>query len=201
METGSTGPAEEYHFDPDTYLDMVLAEVPAYLELQDALAQVSGGINVERILDLGSGTGETAARVRAMHPTAQLVGIDESDEMLAQARGRVPDGDFRVQRLEEPLPEGAYDLVVSALAVHHLDGTGKADLFRRIAERLSPGGRFVLADVIVPDKPEDVVTPIDGTYDKPSRTEEQLQWLRDAGLRPEVRWARKDLVVVVADRP
>jgi hypothetical protein len=44
--------------------------------------------------------------------------------------------DLRVSRLQDPLPEGNFDLVGSALAVHHLDGAGKADLFARVADRL-----------------------------------------------------------------
>jgi hypothetical protein len=38
----------------------------------------------------------------------------------------------------------------SVLAAHHLGGPGKADLFRRVAAGLAPGGRFVLGDVVVP---------------------------------------------------
>ena len=58
-----------------------------------------------------------------------------------------------------------------------------------------------MADVVIPDDPDNVVTPIDGTYDKPSRVDEQLRWLEETGLRAEVRWSHKDLVVLVADRP
>jgi len=54
-----------------------------------------------------------------------------------------------------------YDVVVSALAIHHLDGDGKAILFRRIAGVLRPRGRFVMADVVIPSDPADAVTPID----------------------------------------
>jgi SAM-dependent methyltransferase len=90
--------------------------------------------------------------------------------------------------------------VVSALAVHHLDAAGKADLFRRVAAVLRPGGRLVLGDVVVPDDPADVVTPIDGVYDKPSRADEQLRWLSDAGLAARVAWADRDLAVLIADR-
>jgi tRNA (cmo5U34)-methyltransferase len=39
--------------------------------------------------------------------------------------------------LEDPLPDGPYDVVVSALAVHHLAAASKADLFRRIAGVIS----------------------------------------------------------------
>ena len=62
------------------------------------------------------------------------------------------------------------------------------------------GGRVVIADVIVPDDPADVVTPIDGVYDTPSRLDEQLEWLRSAGLRPWVAWRRRDLAVFAGDR-
>jgi tRNA (cmo5U34)-methyltransferase len=64
---------------------------------------------------------------------------------------------LRVSRLEDAPPEGNFDLVVSALAVHHLDGAGKADLFARVAVRLRSGGRFVVGDLVVPDDPPGVV--------------------------------------------
>ena len=196
--SGEAG-GEQYHFDPATYLDMMLAEVPAYRELQHHVAAAARDIEAGAILELGVGTGETAAEVLAVHPAARLTGIDESEQMLARARDRFPGADLRVQRLEDPLPEGTYDLVVSALTVHHLDAARKADLFRRVRERLRPGGRFVLADVVVPDDPHDVVTPVDPPYDKPSPVPDQLSWLREAGLQPRVRWSEKDLVVVAAD--
>jgi tRNA (cmo5U34)-methyltransferase len=191
--------AGQFHFDPATYLAMMLAEVPAYRDLQRRVAEATRGIDAGAILELGVGTGETASAVLAVHPAARLTGIDESGPMLTLARDRFPAADLRVQRLEDPLPEGAYDLVVSALTVHHLDAAGKADLFRRVRGRLRPGGRFVLADVVVPDDPRDAVTPVGPPHDKPSPVADQLGWLREAGFRPAVRWQEKDLAVVTAD--
>jgi tRNA (cmo5U34)-methyltransferase len=199
MDVDDEASAEQYHFDPATYLTMMLAEVPAYQDLQHQVAQAATGIDVGSILELGVGTGETASVVLAVHPAARLAGIDESEPMLARARDRFPGADLRVQRLEDPLPEGSYDLVVSALTVHHLDAAGKADLFRRVRDRLRPGGRFILADVIIPDDPHDMVTPTDPPHDKPSPVADQLRWLQEAGLQPTVRWHEKDLVVVAAD--
>ena len=69
--------------------------------------------------------------------------------------------------------------------MHHLDGAGKADLFARVADRLRPGGRFVLGDVVVPEDPADVVTPIDGVYDMPSTVADQLGWLMQPDSRRE----------------
>jgi tRNA (cmo5U34)-methyltransferase len=190
----------QYHFDPSTYLEMIRADVPDYDRLQEEIATVTAAVPARRILELGAGTGETARRVLALHPAADFVGIDSSEEMLAVAREALP-ADFRVGRLEDPLPKGPFDLIVSALAVHHLDGAGKRELFRRIAAVLGPGGVFVLGDVVVPDRPEDAVTPLTPDFDRPDRLDDVLGWLREAGLDAETTWARRDLAVVRARRP
>jgi tRNA (cmo5U34)-methyltransferase len=80
----------QFHFDPASYLETIRAEVPAYDELQDAVAEASAGIQAERVLELGVGTGETSRRVLDFHPEAELVGIDESAEMLAVASIKSP---------------------------------------------------------------------------------------------------------------
>ncbi len=188
----------QFHWDPVTYLARMRAEVPHYQRLQQEAATATGA-GARRVLELGTGTGETALRVLQRHPGATLVGLDASEDMLAHARARLPPTrvELHGQRLEDPLPAGPFDLAVSALAIHHLDGPGKADLLRRIAARVAPGGRVVVADIVVPEDPVDVVTLIDGEYDTPSTVVEQLRWLADAGLRPTVAWAHRDLAVMV----
>ena len=191
--------AGQFHFRPDGYLALMHSEMPAYERLQDEAAAATGE-GARRLLELGTGTGETARRVLARHPGASLVGIDASADMLAAAP--LPGAELRRQRLEDPLPPGPFDLVFSALAVHHLDGPAKADLFARVAAVLEPGGgRFVLADVVVPDDPADAITPLSPDYDLPSRAGEQLAWLRDAGFDASVVWAERDLAVIVAVTP
>ncbi len=73
---------EQFHFDPDTYMDMVKSEVPAYERLQDAVAEATAG-TAARVLDLGTGTGVTALKILERHPGAELTGIDESAGPLA----------------------------------------------------------------------------------------------------------------------
>ena len=187
----------QFHLDPETYLDAVRAEVPVYDDLQRAVASATEGRAVARVLDLGTGTGETARGVLALHPDARLVGVDASAEMVALASGTLPAADVRVGRLEDPLPSGPFDVVTSALAVHHL--TDKQDLFRRVADALAPHGRFVLADVVVPDDPDDAVTPLEAGVDRPDTLADQLRWLAEAGFEPAVVWQHRDLVVVAAD--
>jgi tRNA (cmo5U34)-methyltransferase len=185
----------EWEWDPDTYLAEMAEEIPGYEELQEAVTAATAGIRATRVLELGTGTGETALRVRAGHPEASWVGIDSSEPMLARARERLPDAELRLQRLEDELPPGPFDLVVSALAVHHLDGAGKRDLFSRVADVLRPGGRFVLGDVVVPGAGETGPIYIDWVMDLPDSVEDQLAWLRGAGFEAEAWSVRVDLAV------
>ena len=186
---------DEWEWNPDTYLAEMAAEIPGYEELQEAVAAATAGVQAERVLELGTGTGETALRVRAGQPPAQWIGIDASEAMLARARERLPDADLRLQRLEDELPEGTFDLVVSALAVHHLDGAGKRALFARVARVLRPGGLFVLGDVVVPAEGQEGPIEIDWVMDLPDSVEDQLAWLREAGFEAEVSSVRVDLAV------
>ncbi len=192
----------QFRWDPETYLELMREEVPDYEHLQEQAAAATG-IGAMRVLELGIGTGETARRVLARHPSASLIGLDASREMLEHARHALPDDrvELRVARLEDPLPDGPFDVVISTLAIHHLDGPGKARLFRRAASVLAPGGRLVIADVIVPEDPSDAVTPIDNVYDTPSSIAEQLDWLAEMGLEPSLAWALHDLAVIIATRP
>jgi tRNA (cmo5U34)-methyltransferase len=188
-----------FRFDPSSYAAMVIDELPGYERLQDELASASGE-RVRRILDLGIGTGETAARLLARHPDAVVTGVDESPTMLDAAAERL--GSKLVRRhvalLQEALPDGEFDLVASALAVHHLDGGEKAELFRRVRHVVAPGGRFVLGDIVVPEDPADAAVGLTEGYDKPSSVAEQLEWLRQAGFAATLAWSDRDLAVIVA---
>jgi tRNA (cmo5U34)-methyltransferase len=181
-----------FEWNPETYLAQMLAEIPGYDELQTAVAAATEGLEAQTVLELGTGTGETALRVLAQHPDARWTGIDASDAMLARARERLPHADLRLARLEDPLPSGPFDLVVSVLAVHHLDGDAKRDLFTRVA-RLTHN--FVLGDVIVPEDPNEAKIEIDWEYDLPSSVADQLAWLEAAGFDANVNYVRPDLAV------
>jgi tRNA (cmo5U34)-methyltransferase len=190
----------QWHWDPSTYLELMAEEVPDYERLQDEVAAATRGIEARAILELGTGTGETTRRVLAAHPGARLHGIDSSARMIAVAREALAGMDVQLDRgrIEDPLPSGPFDLVIAALSVHHLGAPAKRALFERIAAVLAPGGRFVLADVVIPEDPADAVTPIDEGYDIPDTVADQLAWLKRAGLSATVHWSHRDLAVLVA---
>jgi tRNA (cmo5U34)-methyltransferase len=185
----------EWEWNPETYLAQMADEIPGYEDLQEAVAAATADVRATRVLELGTGTGETALRVRASHPDAEWVGIDSSEAMLARASERVPDADLRLQRLEDELPAGPFDLVVSALAVHHLDSAGKQGLFSRVARVLRPGGHLVLGDVVVPPAGQEGPIYIDWVMDTPDTVDDQLAWLRTAGFEADASSVRVDLAV------
>jgi trans-aconitate methyltransferase len=108
----------QFHFTPEHYLELMHSEVPAFDEFQERVAAATVGLTVNRILELGTGTGETARHVLERHPAARLTGIDMSAEMLARAQETLPSAriaDLLVQGIQDDLPEGPFDLVISAL--------------------------------------------------------------------------------------
>ena len=190
-------------WDPDTYPTTIRAEVHDYDELQEQVVQATAGTTPRSILDLGVGAGETATRVLKMHPGSTLVGIDSSPEMLRGAARNLPQDrvTLLLQELDAPLPDQRFDLVVSALAIHHLEGRLKGKLFGDIAHVLVPGGRFVMGDVVVPEDPSEVSIENEPGYDFPNTIAEQVTWLSGAGFVAEVVWVSGDLAVLRAELP
>ena len=194
---------EPSDWDPNAYPSLIRTEIEDYELLQDQVALAARGLTVRvgTILDLGVGEGETSRRVLEQHPEAFLHGIDSSKEMLAAAKERLPEDRIQLtcQDLTDPLPPALFDLVISALAVHHLESDRKAELFRRIADRMVPTSRFVLGDVVVPDDPADAVIENEEGYDFPSPVDDLMRWLTEAGFTARVFWQRRDLAVLTAD--
>jgi tRNA (cmo5U34)-methyltransferase len=171
--------------------------VPLYDRLQDEVVRATSDVQTASILDLGAGTGETTRRCLAAHPGATAVLVDASAEMLAIAGQRLGAAvELKLGRLEDSLPPGRFDVIVSVLAVHHLPSSDKADFFARVARRLSPGGRFVIGDVVVTDTPVFTPAPLDPAVDFPDCIADQLAWLRRVGLQAHLHWADADLAVV-----
>ena len=170
--------------DPETYLDEIRAEVPRYDELQEATIDAIPW-PPRRVLELGVGTGETARRLLERHPDAEVTGLDAQPEMVFRARDLGIE--VRLARMEDPLPDGPWDLVVSVLSVHHLDDGQKRDLFRRVREQ---SRSIVIGDVVLA---EAQVTPLEPGVDKPSMAEDIAEW--SSG---EIVWQADDLAVIRA---
>ncbi len=175
----------QFHWDPESYLRMIRAEVPRFDELQEAAVEAIPG-SPRRVLDLGIGTGETSRRLIGAYPGVEICGLDSSPEMVFRARQLGIE--VRLARMEDPLPDGPWDLVIAVLSVHHLDSSGKRDLFRRVREQ---AGAMVLADVVQVSEP---VAPIDPEFDFPEPAEEMAGWCGG-----QIVWRADDLAVITAE--
>ena len=131
------------------------------------------------------GTGETARRMLERYPTARVTGLDAQPEMVFRARDLGIE--VRLARMEDPLPDGPWDLVVSVLSVHHLDDSQKRDLFRRVREQ---SRSIVIGDVVLA---EPQVTPLEPGVGRPASAEQLVEWCSG-----EVIWQADDLAVIRA---
>ncbi len=174
----------QFHIDPETYLEEIRAEVPRYDELQRATVDAIPFAPL-RVLELGVGTGETTKRLLERYPDARVTGLDAQPEMVFKARELGIE--VRLARMEDPLPDGPWDLVLSVLSVHHLDDEQKRDLFRRVREQ---SRALVIGDVVIADQQ---VTPLEEGVDTPSTAEDVAEWCSG-----EIVWRGDDLAVIRA---
>jgi len=121
----------QFDWTPETYLERIRSKVPRYDELQEqAVAAIP--FPPERVLELGMGTGETTRRLIEAHPDAWVVGLDASPDMVFRARATYDD--VQLARMEDPLPDGPWDLVISVLSVSDLDEDKAHALYRRVKD-------------------------------------------------------------------
>ncbi|MDX6632404.1 MAG: hypothetical protein QOG09_375 [Solirubrobacterales bacterium] len=174
----------QFHEHPETYLERIRSAVPRYEELQEAaIAAIPSA--PARVLELGIGTGETTRRLLDAHPGAEVTGLDASPEMVFRARELGID--VQLARMEDPLPDGPWDLVICVLSLHSIGDAAKRDLFRRVREESQA---LVIGDVV---RAEPQLTPLEAGVDFPSAAEELAEWSDG-----EVVWSADDLAVVRA---
>jgi tRNA (cmo5U34)-methyltransferase len=200
--------------------------IPGFTEFY-ASAVAAMPPDTDHALDLGAGTGLLSVLVRERFPHARLHLIDNSDAMLAQAEARFARDQEVLCQLGDytTCPWGAeYDAIVSALSIHHLPDEAKRELFERCLRGLKPGGVFINAEQILQPAPEleaaakaewlAEVQALGATEqqiadsllrqaeDRCATTEEQLQWLREAGFaQVQCTYRRGRFAVFVASTP
>jgi tRNA (cmo5U34)-methyltransferase len=160
-----------------------------------------------RVLDLGAGTGLYSGFIIGRYPDAELTLIDFSEEMIALSKDRFDKranvkfvtGDYIDYNFDDQ-----FDIVISALSIHHLNADNKKALYRKIYGLLAPGGEFLNADQIISPSPaihdkylqlwladcigngfseaEIERTKQSISLDDPSTIGEQLIWLSEAGF-------------------
>jgi tRNA (cmo5U34)-methyltransferase len=160
----------QFDWTPEVYLERIRAQIPRYDELQEeAIAAIP--FPPQRVLELGMGTGETTRRLIEAYPDAWVVGLDSSPDMVFRARQTYDD--VQLARMEDPLPDGPWDLVISVLSTGELTDEELQALCRRVREQ---SRSLVIGDAFESEK-----------------LEKLLAWCGG-----EIAWQADDLAVVSA---
>lgn len=113
------------------------------------------------MVELCCGEGLLAAALAERFDQATVHAYDGSEAMLAATAAKLAlHGDHHDTRLFDIAAtdwrrfEWPLHAVVSSLAIHHLDGPGKAQLSKDVAAAMAPGGVFVICDLVEPQTPE-----------------------------------------------
>ena len=133
------------------YSDLIKKCVPRYDELLNTMfLYLEPDFKPLRILDLGCGTGNLTQRILEQFPDAQIDALDLSEDILEESRKRFANksnmnylqADFKSMNL----PHGNYDLVMSSIAIHHVEDPFKLKLYKEVYQSLKKGGIFIFAD-------------------------------------------------------
>ena len=106
-------------------------------------AQKHGG----KLLDIGCGTGNLS--VRLAFAGLSVVGVDQSLEMLVQAKKKLPTVLFHQGTfLSLPFERSSFDTITASYAFHHCDAQERPLAVREMKRVLCRQGRIVLADLM-----------------------------------------------------
>lgn len=155
---------------------------------------------------MGAGTGILSELILTSFPNAKTTVFDLSEKMLETCGKKLAVFKDRLDfELADFLTDDFgtnYDLVVSGLAVHHIDDEGKRALFKRIFKSLNKGGTLLIRDCVTGATP-DLTEKYENLWrafmrengeddekwfarhleeDTPSSLSNQLTWLREAGF-------------------
>lgn len=211
--------AQEY----DTHREHIIPELRQFYST--AVWAMESPAAEPAVLDVGAGTGLLGAFLLQKFPNAHLTLMDIAEDMLEMARKRFsarPGTEYRICDYTRADLGGPYDIVCSALSIHHLAPEDKQRLFCRIHDALVPGGIFVNADQADGETPyfrkryleywdeflrtgpmtdvqhAEILTRRD-TLDRNEKLSVQLSWLNDAGFSDvDVVYRNRTFIVTVA---
>lgn len=157
-------PGEANHWSEETSLVFVnygryfIPEREHQMQVVSDLLSTLKGQN--HIVDLCCGEGLLDELILESYPTFTVQGFDGSVEMLHRAQERLSrfGNRFTCQRFELASsewrkPEQTINAVISSMAIHHLTGSQKQELFTDVFKFLAPNGVFIIADIVLhPDK-------------------------------------------------
>jgi len=199
---------EEFEQRAFDYDGLIPRLIPHYREQHNLILQLipfETNANI-KVLDLGAGTGILSALILQAFPQAKVLAFDMAENMLKVCQTNLSAFGKRLTLQQGNFAEddfgSGYDLVVSGLAIHHLDSAGKQQLFHKLFQSMNPEGILLIRDIVTGATPK-----LTEQYEKlwrqymkasgeddaawfqnylkediPSSVEEQTKWLAESGF-------------------
>ncbi len=202
------------HFETEAkeFDEIIIKLIPYYDQMISSLIDSIhfDKLSPIRIIDLGCGTGTISKRISEKFPNSKIMCLDISSNMIQIAKHKLSDhkdtefllGDFsKIDIIDK------YDVVISSLALHHIDtDEDKKKFYTKIYKLLNDSGIFFNADVVLASTNyhqdmymdrwieymkrqvpmEEILSNWIPTYkaeDKPAKLIDQLRWLDEVGYR------------------
>ncbi|KZX14900.1 8-demethylnovobiocic acid C(8)-methyltransferase [Methanobrevibacter cuticularis] len=208
---------ERFEKTAKEYDDRIIKIIPSYNDMIEALTNsIPFSENKDiNILDLGCGTGAITAKIKEKFPNSHVTCLDLAENMIEIAKFKLKKYDnieFIIGDFSNFDFKDKYDVVVSSLAIHHIETKkGKKELFEKIFSSLKDGGAFYNADVVLGSTDfsthinnevwknnlkknfnEKEVKELVSNQDKvdiPSKLIDQLKWFEEIGFKDtDVTW-------------
>jgi tRNA (cmo5U34)-methyltransferase len=207
-------PSIKEHFESEAaeFDNTIIKLIPYYEQMLTAIVDsVEQDFSAKfRVLDLGCGTGTLAKKMIERFPNAEITCLDISPKMIELATYKLdnlPNIKFLVGDFSKTTFETSFDLVVSSLAIHHIQtDLEKKDFYKTIYTTLAPEGQFINGDVVLAtslfhrtiniykwveymnrsvsmDEIQNKWLVAHKNEDRPSILMDQLKWLEEIGYR------------------
>lgn len=119
----------------------------AYQKARMAASLIAGSLPSRRILDFGTGVGNSIQPLAESFPDAQLEGIDVSERSLEIARRRFPADTATFRGFDGatiPTDDATYGMAFAACVFHHIDHAEHLRLLRELRRVVAPGGWLII---------------------------------------------------------
>ena len=203
---------EHFEAEAKEFDGIILRIIPYYDQMIGALIDSIhfDSDSAIRIIDLGCGTGTVAKRISEKFPNSKIVCLDIASNMIDIAKHKLSehkDTKFIIGDFSKIDFDNKFDVVVSSLALHHLENdTCKKKFYNKIYDILTDFGQFMNADVVLAstdyhqkinlirwiefmnkivskDEILNYWIPKYKEEDRPAKLMDQLKWLEDIGFK------------------
>ena len=158
-DNAQTSPAWQENLS-EVFIDLGRIMIPRRDEIEQTIVSLipADMDDAFTFVDVAAGAGWLSAAILDRFPRSRALLLDGSTTMLDEAENALTNytGRFHVKHFQlldlswtDDLPTSTR-AVVSSLAIHHLNDTGKRAMFQRIASVLAPGGALLIADLVQP---------------------------------------------------